>query len=222
MTATRLRLVDESKKSPLAGGSGAAGETAPASDVQQKRGPGAHSEVVPKPAAARARPRAGKRTSSLADLMRAPAVCCGPMDSLGRAAQLMWEHDVGLVVVVDADGKPLHVVTDRDVCMGALTQGVSLWHSSVMSLSPAPVVACSEAAGVVEARRLMQEFGLRRIPVVSASGKLVGVVGIGDLVREATATAPKSRTRGLTSAQLAQTLTAVYEDVPVPLDRVAR
>jgi len=221
MTATRLRLVDESKKSPLPSAGGAAGEAAPASDLR-KRGPGAQSEVVPKQSAARVRPRAGKRTSSLADLMRAPAVCCSPTDSLGRAAQLMWEHDVGLVVVVDASGKALHVVTDRDICMGALTQGVSLWHSSVMSLSPAPVVVCSEAAGVVEARRLMQEHGLRRLPVVNTSGKLVGVVGIGDLVREATANAPKTRTRGLTSAQLAQTLTAVYEDVPVPLGRAAR
>jgi CBS domain-containing protein len=220
MTATRLRLVDEAKKNPL--GSARAAEAAPASDVQTRRGPGAQSEAAPKQAAARPRPRAGKRASSVADLMRAPPVCCGPGDSLGRAAQLMWEQDVGLVVVVDADGKPLHVVTDRDVCMGAYTQGVSLWQTSVPSLSPAPVVVCPEGAGVVEARRLMQEHGLRRIPVVNASGTVVGVVGIGDLVREATANATKTRARGLTAAQLAQTLTAVYEDVPVPLERLAR
>ena len=89
--------------------------------------------------------------------------------------------------------------------MGAYTQGVSLWQSAVTSLQPAAAVVCAQSAGVVEARRLMQEHGLRRIPVVGADGTLVGVVGIGDLVREATITAPKNRTRGLTAAQLAQT-----------------
>jgi CBS domain-containing protein len=214
--------VDEAKKSPLGNPRAGAAEAVPASDVRQKRGPGAPSEVVPKPSATRPRPRAGKRTSSLADVMRSPAVCCGPRDSLGHVAQLMWVHDVGLVVVVDAEGRPLHVVTDRDICMGAFTQGVSLWQTSVLSLFPAPVVVCSVDAGVVEARRLMQEHGVRRIVVVDAAGKLAGVVGLGDLVREATITAPKSRTRGLTAAQLAQTLTAVYEDVPVPPERASR
>jgi CBS domain-containing protein len=220
MTATRLRLVDEAKKSPL--GNTRTAEAAPASDVRQKRGPGAQSEVVPKQPAPRPRPRAGKRASNLADVMRSPAVCCGLMDSLGHVAQLMWEHDVGLVVVVDGEGKPLHVVTDRDICMGAFTQGVSLWQSSVLSLLPAAVVVCSVDAGVVEARRLMQEHGVRRVVVVGADGKLAGVVGLGDLVREATITAPKTRTRGLTAAQLAQTLTAVYEDVPAPPERASR
>jgi CBS domain-containing protein len=131
----------------------------------------------------------------------------------------MWEHDVGAVVVVNAEGKPRHVVTDRDVCMGAYTRGVPLWASDVSSVEPAPVVSCSRDAGVVEARRLMQEHGVRRIPVVDDAGAVVGMIGLGDLVREAMASLPKGRARGLTTAQLAQTLMAVYEDVPVPADR---
>jgi CBS domain-containing protein len=140
---------------------------------------------------------------------------------LHRVAQLMWEHDVGIVVVVDAEGRALHVVTDRDVCMGAYTQGMPLWATHVRSVKPAPLVYCTSEAGVIEARRLMQEHGVRRIPVLDAAGGVVGVVGLGDLIREATITAPKGRTRGLTAPQLSQTLMAVYEDVPVPDDRAA-
>jgi CBS domain-containing protein len=66
----------------------------------------------------------------------------------------------------------------------------------------------------------MQEHGVRRIPVLDGAGRVVGMVGLGDLIRESTVAAPKLRTRGLTPAQLAQTLTAIYEDVPVPEDRV--
>jgi CBS domain-containing protein len=163
--------------------------------------------------------RARKRACTVADLMRAPAVCCRTGDTLHRAAQLMWEHDVGAVVVVDGAGKPVCMVTDRDVCMGAYTQGIALWQSRLESLAPRPIACCSFDAGVVEARQLMKELGVRRMPVVDADGVAVGMIALGDLVREATAAAPRNRTRGLTPAQLAQTLGAIYQDTGVPSDR---
>jgi CBS domain-containing protein len=151
--------------------------------------------------------------------MHSPAVCCRASDSLHRVAQLMWEHDVGALVVVDDAGTPLHMITDRDVCMGAYTQGVALWASNVPSVKPRPLVWCTSDQDVGEVRRMMEEHAVRRIPVLGEAGELVGVVGFGDLVREATVGTPKARTRGLTPPQLAQTLSAVYEDVPVPPDR---
>jgi CBS domain-containing protein len=226
MTAARLRLVDEAKgdtagKRRTSAARTDAAEPAPAAS-QAARGPNAESEIAPRREAtpeSRTRVRAGKRTSTVADVMRSPAVCCRLGDTLHRVAQQMWEHDVGVVVVVDDEGKARHVITDRDVCMAAYTQGVALWSSHVSSVKPAPLVSCSSGAGVIEVRRLMQEHGVRRIPVIDAGGAVVGVVGLGDLVREATAGTPKARTRGLTAPQLAQTLTAVYEDIPVPEDR---
>ena len=201
MTAARLRLVDQAKKVDPAKKS-TAKKPAPASA-----------------AAPRSRARASKRAATVADLMRSPAVCCHIGDTLHQAAQLMWERDVGAVVVVDEHDRPLYLVTDRDVCIGAYTQGVSLWQSRVESLEPQPIISCSAEAGVAEARRLMEERGVRRIPVVDAAGAVVGIIGLGDLIREAATAAPKNRTRGLTPAQLAQTLSAVYEDVGVPSDR---
>jgi CBS domain-containing protein len=199
MTAARLRLVDQAKKVDPAKKS-TAKKSAPAS-----------------PAAPRSRTRAGKRTATVGDLMRSPAVCCHAGDTLHQVAQLMWEQDVGAVVVIDDDRKPLYMVTDRDVCIGAYTQGVSLWQSRVESLEPQPVISCSVDAGVAEVRSLMEARGVRRIPVVDAAGSVVGIIGLGDLIREVAMAAPKNRTRGLTPAQLAQTLNAVYEDIGVPV-----
>jgi len=51
---------------------------------------------------------------------------CSENDTLNRAAQLMWENDCGCVPVIhggNGSGAVVGVVTDRDVCMGAYTQG---------------------------------------------------------------------------------------------------
>jgi len=241
MTAARLRLVDEAKgdtaskrrkdtaqgemsvavpSTPPARTEGVDGVKAAKADAANADAAKAAAVEAASPMpASRTRVRPGKRTSVVGDVMRSPAVCCRMGDSLHRVAQLMWEHDVGALVVLDDAGKPRHVITDRDVCMGAYTQGVALWASHVGSVKPGPLVSCSVDAGVVEVRSLMQEHGVRRIPVTDAAGTVVGVVGLGDLVREATINAPKARARGLSAPQLTQTLIAVYEDVPVPPER---
>lgn len=240
MTAARLRLVEEAKgdtsgkrrrdaaqgevsvtaPSGKAAAASADGESAGSAKAAGEKASSEQADPAQPMPASRTRVRPRKRASCVADVMRSPAVCCRMGDSLHRVAQLMWEHDVGAVVVLDDAGSACHIITDRDVCMGAYTQGVALWASHVGSVKPGPLVSCSPEAGVVEVRNLMQEHGVRRIPVLDAQGAVVGVVGLGDLVREATINAPKARTRGLTPPQLAQTLVAVYEDVPVPPDRV--
>ena len=55
-------------------------------------------------------------------LMTRPVWTCGPEESLQVAAQLMWEHDVGCVVVQHG-GQIFGVITDRDICMGDYTTG---------------------------------------------------------------------------------------------------
>jgi CBS domain-containing protein len=228
MTAARLRLVEEAigdtaskrRKEAAPGEVSVKAPSAEASAASAAEKAEKKAETAQSMPASRTRVRPRKRASCVADVMRTPAVCCRLGDSLHRVAQLMWEHDVGALVVLDDAGRACHVITDRDVCMGAYTQGVALWASHVGSVKPGPIVSCSVDAGVVEVRHLMQEHGVRRIPVLDAAGGVVGVVGLGDLVREATINAPKARSRGLTPPQLAQTLVAVYEDVPVPPDRV--
>src|SRR5690606_28351921 len=60
------------------------------------------------------------------ELMTRDVQVCGPRDDLNRAAQIMWDHDCGVVPVVDSERRPIGMVTDRDVCMAAYTQGKPL------------------------------------------------------------------------------------------------
>ena len=50
---------------------------------------------------------------------------------LARAAQLMWDHDFGALPVVDADGRLVGMITDRDICMAAYLRGQPLHDISV-------------------------------------------------------------------------------------------
>ena len=56
-------------------------------------------------------------------LMSRDVKTCQATEMLNRAAQLMWENDCGCVPVVDEDGRAVGMITDRDVCMAAYTQG---------------------------------------------------------------------------------------------------
>ena len=61
----------------------------------------------------------------------------------------------------------------------------------------------------------------RRVPVTDSDGSVVGMLGLGDLTREATMPAPKGRSRGLTTPELARTFAAVYAERRVPDGRTS-
>jgi CBS domain-containing protein len=128
--------------------------------------------------------------------------CCTPGDSLNRAAQLMWENDCGCVPVVDGDAKVVGILTDRDVCMAAYTQGATLGAMSVSSAMSRDVFACRPGDDLLVAQRVMQEHRVRRLPVTDVDGKLVGLLSLSDMARTL---APSDAGR----AQVASTLAAV-------------
>jgi CBS domain-containing protein len=106
-------------------------------------------------------------------------------ESLRTAAQLMQAHRVGSVVVCeDRAGMraPVGIVTDRDIVMAVLKHGVELDALLIgQAMSRAPVVLL-EDDGVDDAVERMRAHAVRRAPVVSREGALVGIVTIDDLV----------------------------------------
>lgn len=118
-------------------------------------------------------------------IMSRPAVTCLVSDTANRAAQLMWDEDIGCVMVLDAEGKLAGVITDRDLCMAAYTRGAPLWQitvGDVMTKSVA-VVRQDDRLGMAEA--LMRSKRVRRLPVVDAKEKLVGLLSLNDVARAA-------------------------------------
>ncbi|MCA9597304.1 MAG: CBS domain-containing protein [Myxococcales bacterium] len=108
---------------------------------------------------------------------------CTPEDTLAHAAKLMWDHDVGSIVVVDAEGRAIAMITDRDACMAAYTQGVRLADVDVAMAMSRDIVTCTPDTSVSEVETMMRNAQLRRIPVVGYGDELVGIVTLGDLAR---------------------------------------
>ena len=119
------------------------------------------------------------------DLMTQPARSCSIHDAAVTPASLMWEHDCGMVPVIDDDGRLAGVVTDRDICMAAYLQGRPLADIPIASFMAPHVATCRPDDEVVWAEHLMSLRQVHRLPVVDDCGKLVGVLSLGDLARVA-------------------------------------
>jgi CBS domain-containing protein len=119
------------------------------------------------------------------ELMHSPVVTCKVDDTLNEAARLMWDNDCGSLPVVDGGGKVVGMVTDRDLCMAAYTQGRPLWAIPVSSVMAKQVFSVGPDADVVDAQKVMSERQVRRIPIIDAEGTLVGMLSLNDLVRAA-------------------------------------
>jgi len=141
---------------------------------------------------------------TVADVMQGPGISCRAHDSLNDAARLMWEHDVGALVVVNEAHEPMGMITDRDACMAVYTQGVILAHRPVSSAMSKTLSVCEFSASLAEVHAKMASAQVRRLPVVDAQGKLVGLVALTDLMRAHTLSAQgrAKETSGLALLQL--------------------
>lgn len=124
----------------------------------------------------------------------------------------MWERDCGCVPVLDKDRVPVGIVTDRDVCMGAYTQGLSLHAMQVQSIMAKPVLSCLPDDDLVMAGKLMRDNKVHRLPVCDQAGKLVGIVSLSDLARANGRKASGGGTgRAVRSSEIAEVLAALSE-----------
>lgn len=117
--------------------------------------------------------------------MTTEVVSCRPFDTADRSAKIMWERDCGAVPVVDQEGRAVAMVTDRDICMAALTQDRKLAEIHVSSAMSRRLWSCRPQDDVKEAEKAMRAHQVRRLPVVDNEGKLVGLLSISDLARVA-------------------------------------
>jgi CBS domain-containing protein len=116
----------------------------------------------------------------VSDIMVKDVVTAKENDKIRDVAIRMYEKKIGSVVVVDDEGKPIGIVTERDlvyVVARALTPDTPAW--MVMTENP---VVINENALVTEAMEKMRELNIRHLPVVDASGKLVGMVSFRDII----------------------------------------
>jgi CBS domain-containing protein len=100
--------------------------------------------------------------------------------TIRQAAEEMASLDVGLIPVMD-NGKPIGVITDRDITVRAIAQGQNPEKASVRGTMTAETESISSDAEVEEAVRLMEQKQIRRLLVTDGKGNLKGIVSLGDL-----------------------------------------
>jgi len=135
-------------------------------------------------------------------------MACRAHDTLSRAAQLMWENGCGCVPVVDDGAELVGFLTDRDICMGAYTQGRPLETITVSTSMTRKVIACRDDDDVSAALNLMCDHGVRRLPVVDKHGRLCGIISLDDLASESL-----RKLRGATNQDLARRLGDVFVSI---------
>jgi len=116
------------------------------------------------------------------NLMSKEVVSCRPEDPMAAAARIMWERDCGIVPVVDGEGRPLGVVTDRDLCMASLTRNEPLSRMAVRDAMARDLVTCREEDDEEKVHEEMRKHQVRRLPVIGDDGRLSGMISLNDLV----------------------------------------
>jgi CBS domain-containing protein len=99
-------------------------------------------------------------------------------DSLHRVGQLMRDRNVGSVVVCEG-GRPVGVITDRDLALAVVADGVD-GSEQAAPYASRPLVTGEAAMDIEEAVALMVQHRIRRLPVTD-HGDLAGIVTIDDL-----------------------------------------
>ncbi|MCQ4082051.1 CBS domain-containing protein [Streptomyces sp. RB6PN25] len=136
---------------------------------------------------------------TVADLMTHMVVRVHRTTPFKEIAELLDEHDITAVPVVDAGDQPVGIVSEADLLRketgrpdpsGRISPTPQQPHeratfeaTTAEGLMSSPVVCARPEWNVVEAARVMQDRGVKRLPVVDEMGRLVGIVSRSDLMR---------------------------------------
>lgn len=143
------------------------------------------------------------------DVMTTNVSTCFMSDSLAKAAQLMWDHDCGCVPVLNEHGRVVGMLTDRDICMAAFFQAVSISGINVSAVMSRQLFHCISTDDLSAAETIMHEKKVRRLPVLNDEGRLVGLISLSDIASHADEEyARGAANRYVTDAEVAR-LTAV-------------
>ena len=106
-----------------------------------------------------------------------------PDATVEELARLLNQHRIGAVPVSN-DGKRIEgIVSERDILIGISEHGMGLMDRHVADVMTSDVVTCTASDGIELIMSLMTRLRIRHIPVTEA-GRLIGIVSIGDILRQ--------------------------------------
>lgn len=103
-------------------------------------------------------------------------------ESVQAAAQRMNARNVGTLVVLDSDKRPLGMVTDRDLTVRVLSNSLDAFQTTVGKVMTAFPRTVQETTSIEDALQIMRIEKCRRLPVVDGTGRLIGLLSIDDIL----------------------------------------
>jgi CBS domain-containing protein len=104
-----------------------------------------------------------------------------PDHSVSDTATLVSNKRIGAVVVCDAKGQVVGMVSERDIVRAIADYGKGALDMSVRNIMTSPAITCAPAETVKKALETMSERRIRHLPVVDQD-RLVGIISIGDAI----------------------------------------
>jgi len=115
-------------------------------------------------------------------VMVVDVVTVGAEATVGEAVELMNKNEIGCLVVVDEEEKPVGIITERDLLKRVLAKRKDPVRSKVKDIMSKPLVTGTPHMDIEAAVRLMFKHKIKKLPVVE-NGRLIGLVTLTDLVR---------------------------------------
>lgn len=121
--------------------------------------------------------------TTAADIMSSGAEWIPATQTLDRAAQLMREHNVGALPVSDQNERMCGIVTDRDIVVECIAAGHDPSRVTAGDLCKGTPRWIDAQADVRDVLQEMEEYQIRRLPVIDGSKRLVGMISEADVAR---------------------------------------
>ena len=120
----------------------------------------------------------------LKDIATAAVAVAVPDTPASVVAQLMRTHHVGALVVVDAQdqSRPIGMLTDRDLVLGLMAEGLDPALFTAGDLMSLDIVSATPEMDAMDAVQLMNTHRVRRLAIADAAGRLVGIVTLEDVL----------------------------------------
>jgi CBS domain-containing protein len=115
------------------------------------------------------------------DIMTSGVECICPDTTLREAAQRMKELDVGLLPICGDDDRLAGMITDRDIAVRAVADGLDPSTARARDVMTPKVIYCYEDQEISDAAHMMEQNQIRRLVVLNHDKRLVGILSLGDL-----------------------------------------
>ena len=115
------------------------------------------------------------------DLMSTPPIIIDRDQPVEKAAKLMYENNVGSIIVVDKNGKIEGILTERDLVFAVANGKVGKNYPVWMLMTENPITV-NPGTPIIDALKTMRRANIRHLPVVDREGKPLGMLSMRDIV----------------------------------------